>query len=330
MSRVARSTKLLKNAEAALISAIEIYNKPAFGYREETFAILAINAWELLLKAKVLELNNNDLRSLYVYTTHPLASGKSSKKKYFKINRTGNKMTIGMDACIDTLTKKGVAVPDAVRKNLEALTEIRDNAVHFVNASPQLAKQVLEIGTASLRNFIELGKLWIDLDLSSYSLYLMPIGFLPPVEAVTGITVSKGEQHVVNYLAGLMTAPQSSTDYHVSLDVKISFMRTPATAATAVVVNDPTDPNAVKVNISEEDIRKTYPWDYKTMTDKLKARYIDFKLNDKYHYLRKKIVANPQFMKTRYLDPGNPKSSRKDFYNPNILNEFDKVYTRKK
>ena len=38
MSRIARSTRLLKNAEAALISAIEIYNKPAFGYREETFA----------------------------------------------------------------------------------------------------------------------------------------------------------------------------------------------------------------------------------------------------------------------------------------------------
>jgi hypothetical protein len=35
-------------------------------------------------------------------------------------------------------------------------------------------------------------------------------------------------------------------------------------------------------------------------------------------------------MKTRYLDPGNPKSSRKDFYNPNIVAEFDKAYTRKK
>ncbi len=329
MSRAARSIKLLQSAEAALISAIEIYNKPAFGYREETFAILAINAWELLLKAKLVAISNNDLRCLYVSTTRPLASGKQSRKKYFKINRTGNKMTLGIDACLDSLTKKGIAVPDPVRKNLEALIEIRDNAVHFVNARPQLAKQVLEIGTASLRNFIELGKLWMNLDLSSYSLYLMPIGFLPPAEA-TAIAVSKHEQNVVNFLAGLMTATQTDTDYHVSLDVKISFMRTPATAATAVVVNDPTNPNAIKVNISEEDIRKTYPWDYETLTDKLKGRYIDFKANEKYHGLRKKIVANPQFMKTRYLDPGNPKSSRKDFYNPNIVSEFDKVYTRRK
>ena len=33
-------------------------------------------------------------------------------------------------------------------------------------------------------------------------------------------------------------------------------------------------------------------------------------------------------MKTRY-HPGNPKSSRKDFYNPNIVPEFDRHYTLK-
>lgn len=315
-----------------MISAIEIYNKPAFGYREETFAILALNAWELLLKAKILDLNDNDLRVLYVSTTRPLAAGGQSTKKYFKTNRTGNKMTIGIDACIDAITKKGTPVPEPVRRNLEALTEIRDNAVHFVNASPQLAKQVLEIGTACLRNFIELGKLWLNLDLSSYSLYLMPIGFLPTADTAMAIAVSNDEQKIVNYLAGLMKEAHQGgvSDYHVSLDVNISFKRTPAAAATAVVVNDPTNPNAIKVNISEEDIRKTYPWDYETLTDKLKTRYIDFKANAKYHELRKKLVAHPQFMKSRYLDPDNLKSSRKDFYNPNIVNEFDKVYTRKK
>jgi hypothetical protein len=59
MSRVSRSEHLLKNAEVALISSIEIYNKPAFAYREETFAIIALNAWELLLKAKLLETKCN-------------------------------------------------------------------------------------------------------------------------------------------------------------------------------------------------------------------------------------------------------------------------------
>ena len=330
MSRLSRSARLLQNSEAALLSAIEIYNKPNFAYREETFAILALNAWELLLKAKLLSVSANDPRCLHVYFAPKTQSGKPSKKLQVKRNRTGNLMTIGIEGCISFLEKKGTTVPSPVRKNLEALTEIRDNAVHYLNASPVLAKQVLEIGTATLRNFIELGKLWLDLDLSSYSLYLMPIGFLPSPESATGITVSNDERNVVKYLAGLMkdANDEKVQDYHVSLDVNISFRRTTVAAATAVIISS--DPDAIPVAISEEDIRNRYPWDYAALRDKLKSRYIDFKENDKYHALRKKFAANPQFMKTRYLDPGNPKSSRKDFYNPNIVAQFDKAYTLKK
>src|SRR5208283_3351467 len=43
-------TYLVEKAIDAAISAIEVYNKPRFRYREETFAILMLNAWELLLK----------------------------------------------------------------------------------------------------------------------------------------------------------------------------------------------------------------------------------------------------------------------------------------
>src|SRR5712664_3495497 len=44
---------LLKNANAALLAAIELYNKPQFQYRDECFVILLLNAWELLLKALI-------------------------------------------------------------------------------------------------------------------------------------------------------------------------------------------------------------------------------------------------------------------------------------
>jgi hypothetical protein len=138
---------------------------------------------------------------------------------------------------------------------------------------------------------------------------------------------------VVNYLAKLMREGNQTEvqDYHVSLDVNISFKRTSSAAANAIIVtNDPNDPNAIHVNLSEEDIRKQYPWDYATLTERLQNRYIDFKMNEKYHGLKRKFASNPQYRKTRYLDPSNPNSSRKDFYNPNIVTEFDKHYTRKK
>lgn len=43
---------LLDKSIGSMLSAIEIYNKPAFHNREEVFAILAVNSWELLLKAQ--------------------------------------------------------------------------------------------------------------------------------------------------------------------------------------------------------------------------------------------------------------------------------------
>jgi hypothetical protein len=52
MSKV--SEKLINSSIQAALSAIEIYNKPDFKYREQAFAILILNAWELLLKAKIL------------------------------------------------------------------------------------------------------------------------------------------------------------------------------------------------------------------------------------------------------------------------------------
>lgn len=80
--------------------------------------------------------------------------------------------------------------------------------------------------------------------------------------------------------------------------------------------------------LTDEDIRKTYPWDYGNLTKRLTDRYIDFKQNQKYHRIRKVLGADAAYMKSRYLDPGNPKSAKKDFYNPNIIPEFDKHYSR--
>jgi hypothetical protein len=42
---------LRNNSKAAMLAAIEIYNKPQISYRDECFTILLVNAWELLVKA---------------------------------------------------------------------------------------------------------------------------------------------------------------------------------------------------------------------------------------------------------------------------------------
>lgn len=331
MPQVAKSHRFFRKAEAALLAAIELYNKPDFRYREEAFAILALNAWELLLKAKLLAESGNHGRALYAYERRQTKKGSPSTKLYVRRNRTGNVHTIGLGQVIaDLENKKGVALSPSVKANLDGLTEIRDNAVHYINASPRLSKQVLEIGTAAVKNFVELAKAWFPFDLSAYSLYLMPIGFVAPPGAATALSATPDEERLIRYLAALVkdSGKDAGTDFHVALEVNLSFKRSAVDAAAVVAVTN--DPSAPKVAISDEDIRRIYPWDYKELTSRLKKRYIDFSANAKYHEVRRPLLQDPRFVKSRYLDPGNPKSARKDFYNPNVVAEFDKHYTRQK
>ncbi len=313
-----------------MLSAIEIYNKPDFAYREETFAILALNAWELLLKGAVLCDSRNDLRSLYVYERRRTKSGEWNKQRFIKRNRTGNAYTKSLGQLINDLDSNPTRrLPLAVRKNLLALSEIRDNAVHYINPSLRLEKQVLEIGTASVKNYIELASQWFQRDFSKYKLYLMPIGFLNAPGKAVALQTSVDEGNLMDYLDLLMSADTdgASKGFHVALDINVAVKRS-SKGAVASQYRLTTDPSAPALEVREEDVRRAYPWDYAELTERLKHRYNDFLQNSKYHAIRKALKDDNRYVRTRVLDPGNKKSAKKEFYNPNIVAEFDKHYTR--
>lgn len=92
------------------------------------------------------------------------------------------------------------------------------------------------------------------------------------------------------------------------------------------VVNDP---NAPVVSLREEDILKNYPYDYRNLTKKIRERYSDFIENKSYHEIRRPLEAESKYCYTRLIDPNNPNSGFKRFYNPAILDEFDKHYTKR-
>jgi hypothetical protein len=312
------------------LSSIEAYNRPTFAYREETFAILALNAWELLLKAKLLSEKGNNPRCLYVFERRTLKNGQQSKKLYLKRNRAGGAHTHSLWKTISELeTGTTVKVDSPIRSNLEALTEIRDNAVHFVLASPQLAKQVLEVGTAAVRNFVELARLWFQHDLSGRHFFLMPIGFVDPPQSSAVVSLSRDQSRLIAYLAQLAShqTQGNSSPFNATLEVNLSFKRTTAKGALAIAITN--DPAAPQIALTEDDFKKVYKWTYQGLIDHLKKRYTDFKLNSKFVAIKKPLMADAKFVRPRYLDPDNLKSGKKDFYNPSILGEFDKHYTRK-
>jgi len=321
---------MLSKSVDATLAAIEVYNKPSFAYREESFAILAINSWELLLKARILQIDGNRLSAIVDHEHRLLTTGKMSKKLYRKTNRSGNNVAIGLFKALDRLVNEyGDKIDARVRKNLEALTEIRDNAVHFFNKGFDLRKKVHEVGTGSLKNYLALARQWFGVDLSEYRLFLMPLAFLSGLPSgVELISTNREESNVLKFIKTLESDIDDDTtrDFNLSLDLDIRIRRVADATAPTVRISD--SPDATPITLREEDIREQYPWDYSILTARLAKRYTNFVLNSEFYSIKAELEKNKKLCRIRFLDPGNPKSSKKKFYNPNILKEFDKYYQR--
>jgi hypothetical protein len=327
---------LVDKAVEAAISAIEVYNKPAFRYREETFAILMLNAWELLLKARILKQNKNSLRSIEVLDRRRNRSGELSKKLYPRKNRSGNAMTIGIGAAAEVVRGySSDAIDQYGIENIRLLMEIRDNAVHFHNPGRGLRKRIHEIGSAALRNFAFATKSWFGRNLDSFDFAIMPFAFESPTGIIQTVFPDdvKGPSSRLQKL--LMDAKQTfpfdaTRSFNVGVEVELHFVRKAKSDGAIAVRVAPGDPAAVPVTITEQDARKAYPWTYTDLRTALHRRYSDFKENETFHRIRKPLERDTRYCHVRQLDPSNPRTAKQRFYNPNILGVFDEHYTRRR
>jgi hypothetical protein len=322
-----RSKELLDRAIAATISAIEIYNKPDFLYREEAFAVLAINGWELLLKAKWLADHNNQVRSLYVLEARTKIDGTKSRKLNVKLTRSGNAFTHSLDYLAKKLVETK-AFDGNAWANIQALLEMRDSSIHFYNRAGAFPVRLQEIGTASLKNFVTAAKSWFGRDLSEFNFYLMPLSFVALPQQTEAVVLNHEEKKFLAFVESLEPASDdAASPYSVTVNIDIKFTRSKAQGILGVQVTN--NPNAPEVRLTEEQIRDRNPWDYNRLTKECRKRYADFKIAKKYHDLRKRLLRDNRYGEIRYLDPGNTKSSKKPFFNPNILREVDKHFTKK-
>jgi len=323
-----KSQELLDKSVAAMVSAIEIYNKPNFLYRGETFAILAINSWELLLKAKYLRMNNNKMRSLYVFESKKNKDGSNSKKKYLKTTRSGNAHTHNISFIAKKLMNSK-ELNEIVWQNIEALIEIRDSSVHFYNYSLNFNVLVQEIGTASLSNYVTVYKKWFGNDLSEFNFYLMPLSFIAPDKSADTLILNNEEKNLFKFITTLESiAEKQGSDYNIALNLDIKFKKSISKDAIEVVLSK--DINAIKVTLTEEQINEKYPLDYAKLTEQCRQRYMDFKENSDYHKFRRLYEKDVKCAYIRYLDPTNINGSKKTFYNEAMLVRLDKHYQKSK
>lgn len=317
----ARSRDLLDRAIAAMVASIDVYNKPDFPYRAESFTILALNAWELLLKAKWLASNKNKLNVLFVRQDR---SG--SRPTRYKRTRSGSPMTHSIHYLTQKLFDKKILDKSAM-SNLDALIELRDTAVHFYHRNPELAEHLQEIGMACLKNFVSAVQDWFQEDLSRFNFYLMPLSFVTSYPSIETVRLNRAENAFIDFLNRLKPEEEDPLDrYSVTVNVEVRFVRSKNAGAASVRITD--DPNVPAVRITEEQVLERYPWNYSNLVEQCRERYSDFKADQKFHELRKELVKKARLVHERRLDPTRPKP-KKMFFSPDILKEFDKHYVQK-
>lgn len=316
---------LIRKSLDSMLSAIELYNKPCFSYREEVFAILAVNSWELLLKSYLLKLKGYKPKAIYEMEPKKNKDGSHSRRQQIpKKNRIGNPMTLSIFKVVSILFQKGL-LPNNVKLNIESLIELRDNAIHFVNTSNSFGKQIQELGFACIKNYIEILKQWgVKIDLSQYNFYLMPLAYVERTTIVDAVTTEEECNYARLLQDQLENEEESGYDIAISIDIQLKRGNSIATIGMHY------DGDGVPICLTEENIRQRFPWDYNTLCSECRKRYSDFKQNNVFHILcREELKTDNQLYHARKLDPGNPKSAIKGFYSANVWNILDRKYTQK-
>lgn len=316
-----RHESLLDKSLQACLSAIELYNKPNFSYREESFSILMINAWELLLKAKCLKDNNGKLTSLYRVDSDKKKDGTPRKRLKYKTNRTGNFETYGI---VELLRKENI--DHNLKVQIETLIQIRDNAVHFMNSTKLFEKDFLEIATASLKSYeILLGE-WFDKSISDFNLSLIPLTFNTPEAFDLGVLEKSPKEHkkLLEYIRKQKLKNTEEAKHDIALVIDVKFTR----SGKGMSVKFDKDGAPIIID-SEEAFKNKYPLSFDDLKKNLMTRYSNFKLNNDFWNLKRTLEEDKSLSDERYLDHTKKSGTSKRYYSSNIYKEFDKHYTKK-
>lgn len=143
--------RLLDKSIEAYVLSLENINRLSITYRVESFTYLICNAWELLLKARVIQLTGNS-RTIY----YPRKRGERLRSYSLR----------------DCLHRVFLSEKDPVRRNIELVEEMRDEATHLV--IKKVPAEVLGLFQACVLNYHRALNSWFGVSLSER----VPVGMM--------------------------------------------------------------------------------------------------------------------------------------------------------
>jgi hypothetical protein len=336
--------QLLQKAKDSAILAIEFYNKPAVRFKSEGFITMMIIAWTSLFHAYYIKQKKKPFYR---------KSGSGAKKPHFEIiieklpdgRVIKEKKWWDLSKCIQEFYGGDSANP--VRVNLQFFIPLRNMIEH--RYLPELDIQIFGECQALLLNFDNFIEKHFGTrhSLKSFLSFSLQIANSPQniIEATKSELKKKGVTNIVDYIknfrSSLTTDVFESPEYSfkaVLIQVK-NHESKDALPIRFINYDKLTDEQKQSLNVAGIVLIKEKSvaveateflkdkLSYDDLCDELRKAIPKVKINSDFHLKKKTILTNsPNLLHRRRLDPQNPKSPKKDYFSPEIVNEFKKLY----
>jgi len=287
------SRRLLDKSIEAYVLSLETINRLSIKYRVENFLYLICNAWELLLKAKILH-DTHDRSAIYypeTYSTRP--------------------RTLALRDC---LKKTFTGDHDPVRRNVEHVADFRDEAVHLVIS--HVPREIIGLFQACVLNYHKHLGDWTGISLSrrvTVGMMTIVYDFNPEESDLANVTMRKRlGREAVKYLTELQAALRADVqllgnpaELTIDIEYRLALTKNPANA-DIVLSGGATGTTPTHVVEVPKDPCKTHPLRFNDVKTHLESA-IGFKPNQ--YDLRCIIQAHAIKKRAEFYYKGSIKGS---------------------
>lgn len=259
---------LVEKSVEGYILALETINRLSIKYRVETFCYLICNAWELLLKAKILVDANNDRNAIY-----------RGKKR-----RGERRESLSLRESLDRVIPNKSA-PE--RRNIERIADLRDESVHLVLGG--VPTDVLCLFQACVLNYHRRLSSWFGISLSDR----VPVGMMSLVydlEPQQGDVIDKrfrrelgreAAEYLTRYCAEIKNEfdkLERPVEFSIGIEYRLALTKN---HDNADIVLSQSTAGAAAIRIVEvpKDSSKSHPYLQRDLPQKIKEVVADLKIN---------------------------------------------------
>jgi hypothetical protein len=252
--------QLLDHSKKSYIAAIDTYNRIGSICRIEGFSFYMTNAWELLLKAKMIK-DTGDVRFIY-----------------YKKQVGGRPETKSIDDCIGYVFQNEL---DPVRKNIEWISELRNQAVHYMIS--ELESIYISYFQSAAINYSRCLKEWFDIDINEEFDFPILSLFTLTKDKIIDVKTLKGkyDKNVISFVLEQQNVDReirksnidnTKAQMYVPIEYKAAIVKNASEADMLFGRNGDAEAHVLFID-TPKDVEKTHPYVFADIHDRLNEKF---------------------------------------------------------